>query len=86
MKKCLLVLSVLLLVGCGKDTVSDVMPKDAFIDIKLDDIPVFEEVYVSDLISDTNVNIEDYLLNTDVIGEKEVEFYYTYQDNIPHQH
>ena len=79
MKKCLLVLSVLLLVGCGNNTISDVMPKDAFIDVKLDDIPVFEEVYVSDLISDTNVNIEDYLLNTDVIGEKEVEFYYTYQ-------
>lgn len=79
MKKCLLVLSVLLLVGCGNDTIRDVMPKDAFIDIKLDDIPVFQEVYVSDLISDTNVNIEDYLLNTDVIGEKEVEFYYTYQ-------
>lgn len=79
MKKCFLLLSVLLLVGCG-NTVSDVMPKDAFIDMSLDNIEVFDEVYVSDLITDTNVTIEDYQLNTDVIGEKEIEFYYTFYD------
>lgn len=79
MRKYFLILSVLLLVGCS-NTISDKMPKDAFIDMKLDNIEVYDEIYVSDLISDTNVNIEDYKLNTNVIGEKEIEFYYTFNN------
>ena len=49
MKKIILVLFVLISVGCG-NTISDEIPDGAFIDIKLDDIEVFSEVYVSDLI------------------------------------
>ena len=79
MKKIILVLFVLISVGCG-NTISDEIPDGAFIDIKLDDIEVFSEVYVSDLISDTNVSIEDYKIDTDVIGNKSIEFYYTFQD------
>ena len=79
MKKYLLILSVLLLAGCNKE-ISDEMPKDAFIDVKLEDIEVYNEAYVSDLISDTNVIIEDYKLDTSVLGENEIEFYYTYKD------
>ena len=79
MKKIILVLFVLISVGCG-NTISDEIPDGAFIDIKLDDIEVFSEVYVSDLISDTNVSIEDYQIDTDVIGKKDIEFYYTFQD------
>ena len=79
MKKYLLILSVLLLVGCGNQ-ISDEIPDNAYITISNEDIEVFDEVYLSDIISDTNVDIEDYQLNTDVIGEKEVEFYYTYDD------
>ena len=79
MKKIVLVLFVLISVGCG-NTISDKIPDGAFIDIKLDDIEVFSEVYVSDLISDTNVSIEDYQIDTDVIGKKDIEFYYTFQD------
>ena len=79
MKKYLLILSVLLLVGCGHK-ISDEIPDNAYITISNEDIEVFDEVYLSDIISDTNVDIEDYQLNTDVIGEKEVEFYYTYDD------
>lgn len=80
MKKIILVLFVLISVGCGNNTISDKIPDGAFIDIKLDDIEVFREVYVSDLISDTNVSIEDYQIDTDVIGKKDIEFYYTFQD------
>ncbi len=79
MKKYLLILSALLLVGCGNQ-ISDEIPDDAYITISNEDIEVFDEVYLSDIISDTNVDIEDYQLNTDVIGEKEIEFYYTYDD------
>ena len=93
MKKIILVLLVLISVGCG-NTISDKIPEGAFIDIKLDDIEVFgafidiklddievfREVYVSDLISDTNVSIEDYKIDTDVIGKKDIEFYYTFED------
>lgn len=79
MKKIILVLLVLISVGCG-NTISDKIPEGAFIDIKLDDIEVFSEVYVSDLISDTNVSIEGYKIDTDVIGNKSIEFYYTFQD------
>ena len=79
MRKYLLIFSVLLLVGCNKE-ISDEMPKDAFIDIKLNDIEVYDEIYISDLISDTNVKVEDYKLNTDVIGKKKIEFYYVYND------
>lgn len=79
MRKYLLIFAILLLVGC-ESKISDVMPKDAFIDIKLDNVEVFDELYVSDLISDTNVTVEDYKLNTDIIGDKEVEFYYTFDD------
>ena len=80
MKKIVLVLFVLISVGCGNNTISDKIPDGAFIDIKLDDIEVFSEIYVSDLISDTNVNIEDYQIDTDVIGKKDIEFYYTFED------
>ena len=79
MKKLIIILVCMFAIGCdGK--ISDEMPKDAFIDIKLDDIEVYEEVYVSDLISDTNVTLEDYKINTDQIGKNEIEFYYTYLD------
>lgn len=78
MKKIVIILSVLLVVGCS-NKVSDEIPKGAFIDLKLDDIEVFEEMYVTDLVHDTNVKIEDYKLDTDVIGEKNIEFYYTYE-------
>ena len=79
MKKIILVLFVLISVGCG-NTISDKIPDGAFIDMKLDDIEVFSDMYVSDLISDTNVSIEDYKIDTDVIGNKSIEFYYTFQD------
>ena len=79
MKKCLLILSVLLLVGC-ESKISDEIPDDAYITISNEDIEVFQEVYLSDIVSDTNVELEDFKLNTDVIGEKEIEFYYTYDD------
>lgn len=79
MKKLLIILGCLLVVGCGNQ-ISDEIPDDAYITISNEDIEVFDEVYLSDIISDTNVGIEDYQLNTDVIGEKEIEFYYTYDD------
>lgn len=79
MKKLLIILGCLLVVGCGNQ-ISDEIPDDAYITISNEDIEVFDEVYLSDIISDTNVDIEDYQLNTDVIGEKEIEFYYTYDD------
>ena len=79
MKKYLLILSVLLLVGCG-NKISDEIPDDAYITIGNEDIEVFDEVYLSDIVSDTNVEVEDYKLNTDVIGEKEIEFYYIFDD------
>ncbi len=78
MKRFVIILSVLLLVGCG-NKISDEIPKGAFIDLKLEDIGVFQEMYVTDLVHDTNVKIEDYKLDTDVIGEKDIEFYYTYE-------
>ena len=77
--KLIIVLVCLLLVGCG-NTISDEIPTNAFITLKTNDIEVFSDVYVSDLISDTNVTIEDYKLDTDTVGEKEVEFYYTFLD------
>ena len=79
MKKLLIILGCLLVVGCGNQ-ISDEIPDDAYITISNEDIEVFDEVYLSDIISDTNVDIENYQLNTDVIGEKEIEFYYTYDD------
>ena len=79
MKKLLIIMGCLLVVGCGNQ-ISDEIPDDAYITISNEDIEVFDEVYLSDIISDTNVDIEDYQLNTDVIGEKEIEFYYTYDD------
>ena len=79
MKKLLIILGCLLVVGCGNQ-ISDEIPDDAYITISNEDIEVFDEAYLSDIVSDTNVDIEDYQLNTDVIGEKEIEFYYTYDD------
>ena len=79
MKKLLIILGCLLVVGCGNQ-ISDEIPDDAYITISNEDIEVFDEVYLSDIVSDTNVKLEDYKLNTDVIGEKEIEFYYTYDD------
>ena len=72
MKKLLIILGCLLVVGCGNQ-ISDEIPDDAYITISNEDIEVFDEVYLSDIISDTNVEIEDYKLNTDVIGDKEIE-------------
>ena len=79
MKKLGLIISLMFMVGCS-NTISDEIPEGAFIDIRNEDIEVFREVYISDLISDTNVIIEDYKLDTDTIGNKEIEFYYTYLD------
>ena len=76
MKK-VLILVCLFMVGCGQE-ISDKMPSDAYITIGNSNIEVFSDIYVSDIISDTNVEIEDYKLNTDVIGDKEIEFYYTF--------
>ena len=80
MKKLILLCSLLFVVGCG-NTISDEIPEGANITINTEDIEVFSEVYVSDIVSDTNVDIEDYKLNTDVVGEKDIEFYYTYMDS-----
>lgn len=79
MKRLILLCSLLLVVGCG-NKVSDEIPEGAFITVDTRNIEVFSEVYVSDLVSDSNVSIEDYKINTDVVGEKELEFYYTYMD------
>ena len=79
MKKLLIILGCLLVVGCGNQ-ISDEIPDDAYITIGNEDIEVFDEVYLSDIVSDTNVEVEDYKLNTDVIGVKEIEFYYTFDD------
>ena len=79
MKKYLVILSVLLIVGCS-NKVSDEIPDGAYISVSNQDIEVFDTVYVSDILTDTNVTIEDYKINTDVIGKREVEFYYTYLD------
>ena len=79
MKKLLIILGCLLVVGCGNQ-ISDEIPDDAYITISNEDIEVFDEVYLSDIVSDTNVKLEDYKLNTDVIGEKEIEFYYIFDD------
>lgn len=78
--KFVLVLVCLLVVGCGKE-ISDEIPSDAYITIDNSDIEVFSDLYVSDIVSDTNVDIEDYQLDTDVIGDKEIEFYYTFGGN-----
>ena len=79
MRKLVLLCSLLLMAGCG-NTISDEMPDGAYITFLEDDIEVFSEVYITDLIEDSNVSVVDYQLNTDVIGEKEIEFYYTYGD------
>ena len=79
MKKYLVILSVLFIVGCS-NKVSDEIPDGAYISVSNQDIEVFDTVYVSDILTDTNVTIEDYKINTDVIGKREVEFYYTYLD------
>lgn len=69
-------LFLFLLCGCNK--ISDVMPKGAYINVKRE-VLVFSDVYIKDLISDTNVEIIDKKINTNVIGEKELEIYYTYK-------
>lgn len=68
-----------MIVGC-QEQLSYEIPEGAYITMSDENVEVFSEVYVSDLISDTNVKIIDYKLNTDVIGNKDIEFYYTYLD------
>ena len=54
MKKLGLIICLMFMVGCS-NTISDEIPEGAFIDIRNEDIEVFREVYISDLISDTNI-------------------------------
>ncbi len=54
--------------------------KDAFITFKDNKIPVYSKTFIEDLILDTNVNFENYQINTDTIGETKIDFYYTYEN------
>lgn len=54
--------------------------KDAFITFKDNKIPVYSKTFIEDLILDTNVDFENYQINTDTIGETKIDFYYTYEN------
>lgn len=69
---------ILFICGCGTK-LSDVMPKDAYININRE-VLVFSEVYIKDLILDTNVEITDDKIDTTIIGNKNLNIYYTFKN------
>lgn len=89
MKKFIIILTAFFLCSCSpvnkdsdnyKQKVKSEKPEKALITLKEEDISVFSEIYVKDLVLDTNVTIEDYKINTNIIGEQEIEFYYKFEN------
>ena len=79
-KRIILVLFTLLLCGCSYDKYE--MPKDAFINTNEKEYKVYStDGKLYDLIGDTNTEIlsKNKTLNTDEIGEQEVEVSYKYK-------
>ena len=79
MKKYSVLLLLLLLTGC-KFYDEYKMPEEVNIELNENKFEVYSDQTISDLISDSNVEItnEDKELNTNKIGEKEVEIEYKY--------
>ena len=80
MKKIILLfISIFLLSGCGKPI--EEMPKDVTINYKNEQVEVYSNLKIKDLVIDSNVIItnENDNINTKKIGTKTINVYYTYK-------
>lgn len=79
MKKILIIIGCLILCGCNEPI--EKMPKDVSITYNVEDVLVYDDVYVSDIIKKSNVEITNLetKINTNKIGKTEVKVYYNYK-------
>lgn len=73
-KSIIIIVSCFFICSCAKKE-----NKDVFITFKDSAVPVYSKTTIGDLILDTNVVYENYEINTDIIGETKIDFYYTFE-------
>lgn len=77
MKVVILIISIFLLTGCGRDLYD--LPKDVSIKLKDTTLNVFDEYKVNDLIESSNVKFKNANINTDKVGEYSLTLDFTYK-------
>ena len=77
MKVILLIIMMITLTGCGHDPYD--IPEEVFINFNENKYEVFSDIYVEDLIHDTNVIYKNKAISSDVIGKKKVTIDFTYK-------
>ena len=80
-KICCLVLFIMIFSGCQK-TIIDELPDGYYIDLKTKDVDVYSDTYLKDIVKTTNINYDESVkLNTDALGEKNVEINFVVDNN-----
>ena len=67
MKVIILILSIFMLVGCGHDPYK--IPEDVILEITNKEFEVFDNVYIEDLITNSNVKIKNRLVSSNKVGK-----------------
>lgn len=84
MKYIKLCLLCFLLVGCNKKEVIYEDTTNDFLDINKEEVEVYDEVSLNDILDIKNQEIEvtsqDYKIDTNSLGDKDIEVYYTYDE------
>ena len=84
MKYIKLCLLCFLLVGCSKKEVIYEDTTNDFLDINKEEVEVYDDVSLNDILDIKNNEIEvtsqDYKIDTNSLGDKEITVYYTYDD------
>ena len=77
MKVILMIIMMITLTGCGHDPYD--IPEEVVINFNENKYEVFSDIYVEDLIKDTNVIYKNKAISSDVIGKKKVTIDFTYK-------
>ena len=77
MKVILMIIMMITLTGCGHDPYD--IPEEVVINFNENKYEVFSDIYVEDLIHDTNVIYKNKAISSDVIGKKKVTIDFTYK-------
>ena len=80
-KVLLLIMIVFILTGCKK-TIIDELPEGYYIELTGEDVDIYSDVYLKEIVKTTNIKYDKkILLNTDTIGDNNVEIKFVVDKN-----